>query len=87
MTSETGMMSYVYKCDVHFRGQTSPLHYCLKEPDNDRMDDILSMDFYPILIELQDRECDFYEMFSNVPDLKIPQIIDMKRLNKNDKVS
>lgn len=86
MTAETGMMSYVHRCDVHFSGQKTVLHYCLKEPDNDRMDDIVGFDFYPILMELQDRECLFYETFLNVPDLKIPKIIDMKRLHDNDKV-
>lgn len=38
-------MSYVFKCDVHFKGSQEQLVYCVKEPSADRMNKILGRFF------------------------------------------
>ncbi|KAI6223478.1 hypothetical protein M3Y95_00894400 [Aphelenchoides besseyi] len=83
---DNGYMSLVFRLDVHF-DQTNDgiLSYCLKEPRAERMTELLNIDFFPILIEIHGRECDFYENFSQVSGLKIPRVHAIKRLSLEDK--
>ncbi|KAI6181810.1 hypothetical protein M3Y98_00869100 [Aphelenchoides besseyi] len=82
---DNGYMSLVFCLDVHFDQTNSEiLSYCLKEPRAERMTELLKIDFFPILIEIHGRECDFYENFSQVSGLKIPRVHAIKRLTLED---
>ncbi|KAI6190821.1 hypothetical protein M3Y97_00160000 [Aphelenchoides bicaudatus] len=87
LSGDSGFMSDVYRCDVHFNGGTEDdtLAYCLKEPSSERMDKILGFDFFPFLKDMHQRECSFYEIFGKTEGLKTPKVFGTKLLTDEDK--
>lgn len=74
-------MSTVYKCSLLFEDGHC-LGYCLKVPSADKIAVILNSEYLKKeLIKIHDRECQFYETFAGVPQLKLPKIYSIQKVD------
>jgi len=79
-----GYMSVVYKCELVFENGEK-LSYCLKVPCADKLSKIMDSESGGNeLIKIHDRECQFYEDFKNVPNLKIPKVYSTQKLKSEN---